>query len=53
MRMTAWGWGVGGVSVNPLKMKICDENLFSDKVTWSSKKLWKMISVDVKANVKH
>ena len=30
--------------------KICDENLFSDNVEWSSKDLWKMISADVKAN---
>ena len=51
--MEEGGGGGGGCWVNPLKMKICDENLFSDKVTWSSKKLWKMISVDVKANVKH
>ena len=34
------------------KTKIRDENLFSDNVEWSSKKLWKMRSADIKANVK-
>ena len=29
-----------------------DENLFSDNVERSSKHLWKMVSADVKANVK-
>ena len=33
------------------KIKIGDKNIFSD-VEWSSKKLWKTISADVKANVK-
>ena len=31
-------------------MKTHDENLFSDNVEWSSEKLWKMVSADVKAN---
>ena len=34
------------------KRKICDENHFSDNAEWSSKKLQKMISVDVKPNAK-
>ena len=35
-------WGGGAV---------CDENLFyKDNVEWSSKKLWKMVSADEKAN---
>ena len=33
-------------------MKICDGNLFSVNVEWSSKMFWKMISTDVKANIK-
>ena len=33
-------------------MKNCDENLFSDNVESSLKKLWKMISADVRINVK-
>ena len=45
------GWG-RGVWVNLLKRKIWDKNLFSDNVEWSSKNLWKMMSADVKANIK-
>ena len=29
-----------------------DENLFSNNTEWSSKYLWKMISADVKTNIK-
>ena len=32
--------------VNPLKRKICDENIFPVNVEWSAKNLWKMISAD-------
>ena len=35
-----------------LKKKNCDENLFLDNVEWSSKNLWKMMSANVKANIK-
>ena len=34
------------------KQKICDTNLFLDNVERSSKTFLKMISVDVKANIK-
>ena len=30
-------------------MKTHDKNLFSDNVEWSSEKLWKEISADMKA----
>ena len=40
---------MGGVWVNQLKRKICEQNLSSDNVDWSSKKLWKMISADENA----
>ena len=45
--------GVGGgvVWMNPLKSKICDENLFSDNVVWTSKNYRKIISADVKSNI--
>ena len=34
-----------------LSESVCDENLFyKNNVEWSSKKLWKMVSVDEKAN---
>ena len=35
--------------MNQLKRKICEQNLSSDNVDWSSKKLWKMISADENA----
>ena len=38
--------------VNPLKKKICEKDIFSDNVEWSSKNLWKMICAGVKANNK-
>ena len=45
-----WGWGDW---VNPLKKKICDENLSSDNdVEWGSQKSWKMIFANVKTNVR-
>ena len=34
------------------RKKFCDKNIFSDNAKWSSKRLWKMISADVKTNVK-
>ena len=37
---------MGGGWVNPLK------NIFSDNIEWSFKIFWKMISADVKANIK-
>ena len=45
---------VKGVAVwpNALKRKICDKNLFSDNVEWSYEKLRKMISADLKTDVK-
>ena len=48
---------VGGVGwVNPLIKQNQKENLwkslFTDSVEWSSKKLWKMTSADVKTDVK-
>ena len=33
-------------------MNICDKNIFSDNVEWSSKKAWKIIYPDLKANLK-
>ena len=49
---------VGGVGwVNPLIKQNQKENLwkslFTDSVEWSSKKLWKMTSADVKTDVNH
>ena len=41
-----------GVWIESVKRKISDENLFSYNVERSSKSLWKMISADVKANLK-
>ena len=43
-----WGdeWGMGVDWVNPLK------NIFSDNIEWSFTNFWKMISADVKANIK-
>ena len=44
-----FGVGVGGFGIYPIKK----ENIFfSDNVEWSSKKLWKMISPEKKADVK-
>ena len=40
-----WGW----VSLNPLKMKICDQNPFFQVIL---NKLLRMTSADIKANVK-
>ena len=34
------------------KKKNCDENLFLDNFEWSSKNLSKMMSANVKANIK-
>ena len=33
-------------------MNICDKNISSDNVEWSSKNAWKIIYPDVKANLK-
>ena len=41
-----WSW------VNPLKKKNLQWKSFSGNVEWSSKKLWKMISTDIKTDVK-
>ena len=54
------GEGIGGwggerwwcLSESVKKGKIRDKNHFSNNAEWSSKKLWKMISDDVKANAK-
>ena len=43
--------GAGGLS-EAVKKKICDKNLFSNNIEWNSKKLWKIISADAKANIK-
>ena len=45
---------VKGVAVwpNALKREICDKNIFSDNVEWSYEKLQKMISADLKTDVK-
>ena len=45
---------VKGVAVwpNALKREICDKNIFSDNVEWSYEKLRKMISADLKTDVK-
>ena len=52
LRLADFGrYGVG-VYVNPLKMKIRDENLFLDNFASSSEKLLKMMFADVKAGVK-
>ena len=42
------GWRVG---VNLFKkVKVCEENLFSDGVEWSDEKCKKMVAVDVKTD---
>ena len=41
-----------GLSKSIKKGQFIHKNLFSDNVEWSSKNLWKMVSVDVKANIK-
>ena len=55
--LKGWGCGVGvygeevlSESVN--KKEHSWKNLVSDSVEWSSKKLWKMTSADVKTDVK-
>ena len=46
------GWG-DGIWVNPLKKENSRQiSFFSDNVVWSSKNYWKMISADVKSNIK-
>ena len=42
----------GAVEQMHWKKKICDKNLFSGSVEWSSEKLWKMILPDVKTKIK-
>ena len=45
--------GGGGLSENLLKKENSGrKSFFSDNIEWSSKNLWKMISADVKANIK-
>ena len=44
------GWGGGGLSESVKKGKFLTKISFSVNVEWSSKKLWKMILADVKAN---
>ena len=44
--------GVVGVWVNLIKKENLWQIFFSDNVEWSSKNYWKMISADVKANLK-
>ena len=43
---------VGGNWVNPLIKGTFNKNLVSNGVEWSSKKLWKKTSSDVKTDVK-
>ena len=39
--------------VNPVKKENLGwKSFFSDNIVWSSKNLWKMISADVKADIK-
>ena len=44
--------GQGGLSESDKKGKFETKIFFSDNVEWSSKNSWKMISADVKANIK-
>ena len=44
--------GVVGGWVNLIKKENLWQIFFSDNVEWSSKNYWKMISADVKANLK-
>ena len=44
--------GEGVLSESVKKGKIMTKIFFSDNIEWSSKNLWKMISADVKANIK-
>ena len=41
-----WSW------VNSLKKENLRRKSFSDNIEWSSKKLWKIISTDIKTDVK-
>ena len=43
---------MGGFSESVKKWKIVTKIFFSDNVERSSKNLWKMMSADVKANIK-
>ena len=42
----------GKLSESIKRWKLAMEILFLDNVEWSSKNLWKMMSADVKANIK-
>ena len=42
---------MGGFEWIRLKRKICEENLFSDNVEWSSKWMWKITPANVIVNV--
>ena len=44
---------MGDLSESIKKRKIRDKNIFfSDNIDWGSRNMWKMMSADVKANVK-
>ena len=44
---------MGDLSESIKKRKIRDKNFFfSDNIEWGSRNMWKMMSADVKANVK-
>ena len=44
---------MGDLSESIKKRKIHDKNIFfSDNIEWGSRNMWKMMSADVKANVK-
>ena len=44
---------MGDLSESIKKRKIRDKNIFfSDNIEWGSRNMWKMMSADVKANVK-
>ena len=47
-----WLLGVRRAWVNALEKETLSENYFSDNVEWSSEKLWKMVSPDIKTDVK-
>ena len=52
--MCVWGGGGdGGLRESVKKGKFVMKIFFSDNVVWSSKNEWKMISADIKSNVKH
>ena len=46
------GDGGGGLSESIKKGKFMTKIFFPDNVEWSSKNQWKMISADIKSNIK-